>query len=146
MEVGDLFEVFVALGVLLLGALSGGRKKKPPPQRRAPFPQPAPRRAPAARPPVTTAEQVAEMLRRRLEQARGEMTDDLPEAYSLEGTSLETLEAAGGASHKRFHDRYVSALPELTSPVVHPRLPVGGLRQAVVWSEILAPPKALRED
>lgn len=61
--------------------------------------------------------------------------------------SLETLEPAGEASHRRFHERYgIDAVSRAPSPsagrrVVRPR---GGLRDGVVWAELLGPPRGLR--
>lgn len=58
--------------------------------------------------------------------------------------TLETLEEAGEASHRRFHERYdFSTRPE-------PRTAGGSVfdvrdvRRAVVWSEILGPPVSQR--
>jgi hypothetical protein len=138
----DYFEVLIALAVLLFGALSGGRKKKPP-LRRAPSPPPQ-RTSSPSRPPATTAERVADELRRRIEAARGHA--EMSQVFTHEAQSLETPEPAGEASHQRFHDRYITALPEIVPRVTTSRVPAAGLRQAIVWSEILGPPKALRED
>ena len=60
--------------------------------------------------------------------------------------SLETLEAAGGASHERFHERYIDDTLSLPATVrarysFH-REPIS-MRQAIVWREILGPPKGL---
>ena len=62
--------------------------------------------------------------------------------------SLETLEPAGGASHEQFHERYID--DTLSRPAtVRPqpsfhRKPIS-MRQAIVWREILGPPKGLEE-
>jgi hypothetical protein len=63
-----------------------------------------------------------------------------------EVASLETLEPAGGASHVRFHEKYVTGgegrVPQATKPRKVIR-PPGTLREAVVWSEILGQPKGM---
>lgn len=60
--------------------------------------------------------------------------------------TIETLEAAGGKSHERFHDAYIrpiGAPPRNLPPrFVLPRDPVS-LKRAVIWSEILGSPKGL---
>lgn len=57
--------------------------------------------------------------------------------------SLETLEEAGAASHERFHARHLDS-PPVVAP--GPEAPdTARLRQAIIWSEILGPPMALRE-
>ena len=120
----DLFELLVALAVILFGLLGGGKKKKAP----APRPSvtmPTPRPKPTPMPPAPTP------------------------VYSYDATqdgevvSLETLEPAGGASHVRFHDKYISPLVLPVSVSRPPMRPPGGVRSAIVWSEILGPPKSL---
>lgn len=60
--------------------------------------------------------------------------------------SLETPEPAGGASHERFHERYID--DTLSRPATvrarysFHREPIS-MRQAIVWREILGPPKGL---
>jgi hypothetical protein len=60
--------------------------------------------------------------------------------------SLETLEAAGGASHKRFHSLYDRPPEPVKTKAVPPAFPGTDVRRAMVWSEILAPPVSLRDD
>ena len=58
--------------------------------------------------------------------------------------SLETLEAAGGASHRRFHalyDRQPDPVPTKPTPRV---FGIADVRRAIVWSEILGPPVSER--
>jgi hypothetical protein len=58
--------------------------------------------------------------------------------------SLETLEEAGGASHKRFHalyDRQPDPVPTKPAPRV---FGIADVRRAMVWSEILGPPVSER--
>ena len=153
MDLDDLIQVLVAAAVVMAG-LFGGRKKKPPPPRR---PAP-PRREPVRPPPVRATPQPHQPsgrdhlladLQRQLESARGEVTTDMPEAFSLEETSveaqsLETLEPAGEASHERFHRDFIKPLGELRSLEPRAALPPGGMRSAVVWAEILGPPRGLQ--
>lgn len=67
------------------------------------------------------------------------------EATQVEAISLETLEPAGGASHERFHERYIRALPEVRRRARHPLVLAvddrTAVRKAIVWAEILGPPK-----
>ena len=57
--------------------------------------------------------------------------------------SLETLEEAGGASHKRFHALYARPPEPATTPT-RPEFRNADLRRAMVWSEILGPPVSER--
>jgi len=58
--------------------------------------------------------------------------------------SLETLEEAGGASHKRFHALY-DRQPDFVQKKPAPRVfGVADVRRAIVWSEILGPPVSER--
>jgi hypothetical protein len=60
--------------------------------------------------------------------------------------SLETLEEAGPESHARFRDRYkTTAAARVTTDAAASVGQLAALRHAIVWSEILAPPIALRE-
>lgn len=148
MTLGDLFEVVVAFAVAT-GVLGGMKKKKPPARR------PLPPRRPPGRPRVEPArgspgDRLLADLVRQLEAARAPArVPDPPDASSLEripveAESLETLEAAGEASHARFHQRYIKPLAEVRS-VRHPAAaPPGGMPAAVVWAEILGPPKGLQ--
>lgn len=78
---------------------------------------------------------------------------ELPQTVSLEdferdNATIETLDRAGGKSHTRFHDRYIKPLPELSTrreparvrKFVNPR----SLREAMIVTEILGPPKGLQ--
>ncbi len=60
--------------------------------------------------------------------------------------TIETLEAAGGKSHERFHEAYIGPIDvparKLPPRFVLPRDPVS-LKRAVIWSEILGSPKGL---
>jgi hypothetical protein len=61
-------------------------------------------------------------------------------------TSLETTEAAGEVSHKRFRDRYeTTAAARVTTDATASVKELAVLRRAIIWSEILAPPMSLRE-
>ncbi|MEX0690600.1 MAG: hypothetical protein WD934_10730 [Gemmatimonadales bacterium] len=126
----DLFELLIALAVILFGLLGGGKKKKVPPARprpaprpsaTKPTPQPKPTPMPGASTPVYSYD----------------------ETHDGEVVSLETLEPAGEASHVRFHEKYSSPLTLPVSGARRPIRPPGGVRSAIVWSEILGPPKSL---
>lgn len=74
----------------------------------------------------------------------------LEEIHEAEAYSLETLEPAGEESHKRFHVKYATpaqpAQPATSAePARRPRLTVNArsLREAMLWREILGPPKGL---
>jgi hypothetical protein len=97
-----------------------------------------------------------------LERARPEFTPRQPtedirsieQATDAEAYSLETLEPAGEASHREFHSKYIeptqppstsAAAATSTTPRTH-RLTLGArnLRQAILWKEILGPPKGMQ--
>ncbi len=60
--------------------------------------------------------------------------------------TLETLEEAGPKSHARFRDRYkTTAAARVTTDASASIGELAALRRAIIWSEILAPPIALRE-
>jgi hypothetical protein len=59
--------------------------------------------------------------------------------------TLETLEEAGEASHRRFHERYDFSTRTEPRPARGSTLDVRDVRRAVVWSEILGPPVSMRE-
>lgn len=66
----------------------------------------------------------------------------------VEAYSLETLEPAGEASHEAFHRTYDSPSPAKSPAVRAPRrrrltLDVRSARQAMLWTEILGPPKGM---
>jgi hypothetical protein len=163
----ELLQVLFALGLILFG-LFGGRKKKrgsrpPAPSRRPPAP--APRRPqPAQNPYQSTLDSLEHILSGRTPTPRPAGVPDPTEAYSLESTaieevgaqwqagldrrneSLETLEAAGGASHVAFHARYInepSAVPTISDTADRGPDPAT-IRHAIIWSEILGPPVGLR--
>jgi hypothetical protein len=66
------------------------------------------------------------------------------EGREREAGSLETLEEAGEASHKRFHERYGVAARMEPPTSRGPTFDVQDVRRAIVWSEILGPPVSLR--
>ena len=143
MDLGDLLQAAVAVVIVLMGLL-GGKKKKPsgqqsPVARRPDRPIPVRRPAPAA-----GGDRLLLELERRLEAARLPEANSLEDVSRAEAESVETLEPAGGASHDRFHERYLRPLDEIRRVEVHATLAPGGIRAAVVWSEILGPPKGLR--
>ncbi|MBI2403578.1 MAG: hypothetical protein HYV20_12760 [Gemmatimonadetes bacterium] len=64
----------------------------------------------------------------------------LEQVEGPEAVSLETLEPAGEVSHRRFYEKYVA--PEQPAAAAAPGKPrVPRLRQAILWREILGPPK-----
>ena len=73
----------------------------------------------------------------------------LEQITDVEAYSLETLEPAGEASHRAFHRKYDSP-PSAASPAA-PATPqrrrltldVRSARQAMLWTEILGPPKGM---
>jgi len=153
---GDLFEIMVAIGIILVGLL-GGRRKKPrptggggsvPPRRPPPPPQPADQsfdiedieriilgRAPQhARVPLPTAEP---------DPGPPQGQTGWEEGVDRSATSLETLDRAGGASHERFHHLYMQPPSVIPTRQVRPLLAPAALRQAIIWREILGPPKGL---
>jgi hypothetical protein len=76
----------------------------------------------------------------------------LEEIHEAEAYSLETLEPAGEESHKRFHEKY--ARPSQPDQPAKPAEPVRrlrltanarSLRDAMIWREILGPPKAFTD-
>jgi hypothetical protein len=67
------------------------------------------------------------------------------EGLHRDAGSLETLEAAGEASHARFHQRYEpSTVPRIVGPE-GPTFRANDLRRAFVWSEVLGAPVSMRE-
>jgi hypothetical protein len=59
--------------------------------------------------------------------------------------TLETLEEAGEASHRRFHERYDFSTRTEPRTARGPTFDVRDVRRAVVWSEILGSPVSMRE-
>lgn len=153
MELGDFFEVLVALGVIMVGLLGGKKKKPAARQASLPGPRPIVVRAPVrASAEPSSVDRILQVLEGRLEEARDggaiettrapiitSLEDSIPE----ETASFEVAQAAGVASHERFHDLYLRPLAEVRGVDVFATLPTGGLRTAIVWSEILGPPKGL---
>lgn len=170
---GDIFELLVALAIIFFGLLGGGRRKKrspPSSERKAPArPSPSTARStpstartpsgPGARAP--TAEQPArDELFSEIERVlRGQVPEERPvppprapepeEAYSLEPLEGEPVEIDSEKRHQDFHQKYVrprsvGPLPPATvasrAAARVQRIP---LRQAVMWREILGPPKGL---
>ena len=91
---------------------------------------------------LETAEGTLEIIRDEAAPSRA----SLEEIHEAEAYSLETLEPAGEESHKRFHEKY--ATPSLPAQPAQPggyRLTVSPktLREAMLWREILGPPKGL---
>ena len=56
--------------------------------------------------------------------------------------TLETLEAAGGKSHERFHRLYDRPAEEAEAGGA--AFPTGDMRRAIIWAEILGPPVSER--
>lgn len=161
MNVGDLFELLFVLAIILFGLL-GGKKKKPPERRTTGS---APSRGPEAFPAGTGVavpdepgfDDLARELDRVLRgQSRPEFEpappSEVPEPAGVR--SLEEPDIDSDERHRRFHEQYISPLappaPLMRSPVPgRPGLPGTALeriplRQAVIWREILGPPKGLR--
>lgn len=59
--------------------------------------------------------------------------------------TMETLEEAGTASHQRFHDRYLTSIADVPSPVPVPRVRMTPrrAREAFVLMAVLGRPKGL---
>ncbi len=160
----NLFEIIIFASIFLLSLLFGRRKKRTVPgtgtraqsprqaaSRARPRPSPSPRR-----PAHDQVHPFAEALGSRaiaeqiLEQFRA-ATEPPPPPESVaddEAQSVETLEPAGGASHERFHERYIDSTPTAPPAVTKPRrsplvLRPNTMRQAIIWREVLGPPKGL---
>jgi hypothetical protein len=168
---GDVLSLLVFLAFIALSLL-GRRKKKPAEaQRSRPAPRPqmretGPRRASPPRPPQRRPGDALRDLLAEIERAGEPRPGEVPEpgeTGSLEvieepaetarwmagierpATSLEA-EAAGEASHRRFRDRYkTTAAAHVTADATVSVSELATLRRAIIWSEILAPPIALRE-
>ncbi len=163
---GDLFEIIIFVSIFLLSLMFGRKKKRAasgtrtrvqsPRQavsraRPRPSPRPLPRRPapdqvhPFAEPlgSRAIAEQILEQFRAAIE------PPPPPESVADdEAQSVETLEPAGRASHERFHERYVDSTPSAPPAVTKPRrsplvLRPSTMRQAIIWREVLGPPKGL---
>lgn len=170
MSFEDLVQLLILGGAGLAWLLSSGKTKKPPqePRPRRPAPRLAPRRQPAD----TMAQEIYRILSGEVEQREREESLEiregdegsleiireeaapsrasLEEIHEAEAYSLETLEPAGEESHQRFHKKYATpaqpAQPAASAePVKRLRLTVNArsLREAMLWREILGPPKGL---
>ena len=140
-----------------------GRQTPLPPR---PVPQPPARQLPVEvevrGAPEGFADEVYRILSGELERRRedtleseGAETAEARNRFEVEANSLETLEPAGEVSHAAFHKKYLPAatpVPAAPGPgatrgqLVVPGFALRGrasLRQAIVWSEILGPPKGL---
>ncbi len=163
---GDFFEIIIFVSIFVLSLLFGRRKKRTAsgtrtrvqsprqPASRArprPTPRPLPRRPapdqvhPFAEPLGSRA--IAEQI---LEQFRAVIEPPPPPESVVddEAQSVETLEPAGGVSHERFHERYIDSTPTAPPAVTKPRrsplvLRPNTLRQAIIWREVLGPPKGM---
>lgn len=107
---------------------------------------------------IENARSVAERIFERLQQEQGmveraggseperDMLGQVIETRPVErAVSLETLEAAGEASHERFHEKYIR--PDAGVPHVrirHLHLTPRTARDAIVWMEVLGTPKGMR--
>ncbi len=162
----DLLQfVFIALFVLF--GLLGGRKKR---QQRTGSTGPTrstqrPERPKRQAPPRRRVDEMAPPIPHRM---GGDMIDEIFEALGgtpaetveaesseefeniVEAQSLETLVAAGGESHKKFHALYMETPPldVERKPREHPRKRLGlsgkRLKDAIVLTEVLGAPIALR--
>lgn len=134
------------------------------------LPQP-PVRVPERRPADSMAEEIYRILSGEVEERDREESlevlreeaapsrESLEEIREAEAYSLETLEPAGEASHRRFREKYLVPTPppvsvpaRATGPGTEraarrsvPALGTGSLREAMLWHEILGPPKAFKD-
>jgi hypothetical protein len=183
--VDELIQLLLFAAIILFGIF--GRKKKKPQQAQRPRPRPQqprprPRTEMPARPsaiseagapgatatrtpakPRGLAEELFHMLQQQME-APQRVEPPKPERVPLpepvvveEAESLETLEPAGEASHRRFHDLYMDQPPsaDLTQePVDKPyeepaarrkrlELTRQKLQHAFIMKEIIGPPKGM---
>jgi hypothetical protein len=159
------------------GAPAGRQTPARPPQPTRPTVSQSPPAQPAKPAPGTLADEIYRILSGEVEvrreqslevdletlerkRARPEFTPrtveeprTLEEITEAEAYSLETLEPAGGESHKAFHAKYIAraeggaapdASPAPTPQASRPfRLDAQSVRQAMVWREILGPPKGM---
>ncbi len=158
----NLFEIIIFASIFLLSLLFGRRKKRTAPGTgtRAQSPRQAASRArPRPSPQRPARDQVhpfAEPLGSRaiaeqiLEQFRAVVEPPPPPESVVddEAQPVETLEPAGGASHERFHERYIDSTPTAPPAVTRSRrapllLRPNTMRQAIIWREVLGPPKGL---
>ena len=90
-----------------------------------------------------------EMLQQRLEVPQEPSAPREPLVVESVSETLETLEPAGGESHERFHERYMSKEPgdrsydELKTRKQRLVLSRKKLQQAFIMKEIIGPPKGI---
>ena len=156
----DIVQLVIFLAVIFFGLMMGaGKKKKQQQQRPAQRPpaKPVPERATAQVPEgkptrQSFAQEIMDLLQAQLPEPAVEEPERQPrEAVSLEvieeeAKSLETLEPAGGRSHRVFHERYMEqpdSKPKETRPSRFRRITPRTAREAVIWRTIFSPPKGL---
>ena len=163
----DIVQLVIFLAVIFFGLLMGGGKKKRQQQQRrmqrppaTPVREQATARAPERKPTRQPfAQEIMDLLQAQLPEPEVEkpgLPSVLPErqpreAVSLEvieeeARSLETLEAAGGKSHRVFHERYMDgpeSKPKESRPSRFRRINPQTAREAVIWRTIFSPPKGL---
>jgi hypothetical protein len=166
-----VFVAFIALSLLGRRKKKPSQAQRSRPAPRPQLRETAPRRASPPRPPQRRPGDALRDLLAEIERAgeprpepRSAAAPEPDEAVSLEvieepaetarwmagiertATSLETAEPAGEASHKRFRDRYKTTAAARDPPAAAASVSeLATLRRAIIWSEILAPPVALRE-
>ena len=162
MSFDDLVQLLILGGAGLAWLLASGKTKKPPTVVVRP-------QAPQRQPAQTMAQEIYRILSGEVEQREREESLEIletaeesleiireeaapsratvEEIHEAEAYSLETLEPAGEESHERFHKKYATpAQPaQPAEPARRLRLAVNArsLREAMIWREILGPPKGL---
>jgi hypothetical protein len=182
--VDDLVQLLLFGAIILFGIFGSRKKKSQQMQKRRPQPRPQrprvelPERRPVS-PPATArspqrrrglAEELFEALRQQMEEPqRPEVVEPPPPPPPPaplpppmeEAVSLEVLEPAGEASHRRFHDLYMDQQPapkrspdrhrderayeDRTARKKRMELTRNRLQHAFVMKEIIGPPKGLEE-
>lgn len=157
---GNFLQLLFVLAFLLIWVLGGGRRARQSPrptERDRLGERPRPRPRPDATVPASSHGTTAEELFRILtgeaaapgphEADWAEEGQPLEEVHEVEARSLETLEPAGERSHQRFREKYMTepVAPDQPGDVAAPstRRP-SDLRRAIIWREILGPPKGLQ--
>ncbi|MEJ2239988.1 MAG: hypothetical protein P8X82_16985 [Gemmatimonadales bacterium] len=181
----DLFQLLFFAALILFGLLGSARKKKkgqqvqpprrppvrrPPVERREPAREATRAQSSASAPPPrqrSIAQELFELLQERVDVEPPPPPVMEPVVAEDEAKSLETLEPAGGKSHERFHELYVSE-EETTKPYERKtatpykqekgsesygehiddrktklELSRRKLQQAFIMKEILGPPKGM---
>lgn len=170
MGAGDLFELLVALAIIVFGLLGVGSKKKEQQRQRPERPRRPTPQSPEGRGPPEERDELLSEIDRIL---RGQVPERGPvpppeepepdeaislepletDSYAAEEVSLERLEIDAEARHDRFHDKYIRPLAphpgarraaEARAPRAETHVARIPLRQAVIWREILGPPKGLQ--